>query len=77
MQDKGLTLNDAIEESMRLMKGNKWKLFVLILSFIGWDILAILTMGIGIIWLTPYIYTTMAKFYDALKEQDAAELAVA
>ena len=77
MQDKGLARNAAIEESMRLMKGNKWKLFVLYLSFIGWSNLAIFTMGIGLIWLTPYINTTMAKFYEALKEQDAAELAVA
>ena len=59
-------LLDSITASRRLMNGYKGKLFLLDLSFIGWHILAILTFGLGYIWLNPYIYTTKAAFYDAL-----------
>ena len=34
------------------------------LSFLLWDILALFTFGIPYIWLTPYKWTTYAKFYD-------------
>lgn len=53
----------GISESRRLMNGHKWELFVLNLSFIGWEILAILSFGIGFIWLVPYEQTTKANFY--------------
>lgn len=46
---------DAFRESKKMMKGHKWKLFVLELSFLGWDILNIFTMGLlGVLWLNPY-----------------------
>ena len=54
----------ALNESKRMMKGNKWKLFCLILSFIGWMILGLFTLGIGYLWLMPYIEVTMIAFYD-------------
>lgn len=60
--------NAAIEESMRMMDGHKWQFFKLYLSFIGWAILCIFTLGIGILWLNPYIYSTMARFYTELKD---------
>ncbi|KUH45897.1 hypothetical protein M2E15_3170 [Bacillus mycoides] len=44
------------------MKGHKLDLFLLWLSFIGWAILAILTLGIGFLWLSPYVGTTTAHF---------------
>lgn len=53
----------GISESRKLMDGHKWELFVLDLSFIGWEILAFLTLGIGFIWLAPYIQVTKANFY--------------
>ncbi|WP_336511410.1 DUF975 family protein [Lactobacillus panisapium] len=56
----------GITESRRLMNGHKWELFVLDLSFIGWTILAGLTLGIGLIWLIPYKQTTKANFYRNL-----------
>lgn len=56
----------GITESRRLMNGHKWELFVLDLSFIGWAILASLTLGIGFIWLIPYEQTTKANFYRNL-----------
>ena len=42
--------NAAIEKSMAMMEGNKMKLFMLDLSFIGWAILCIFTLGIGLLF---------------------------
>lgn len=56
-------VTQLITESRRLMKGYKWKLFLLYLSFIGWGILCIFTLGIGLLWLVPYINTSLAEFY--------------
>ena len=58
---------DCIHESRVMMKGYKWKLFCLDLSFIGWAILCIFTLGIGFLWLQPYIEASHAKFYEELK----------
>jgi uncharacterized membrane protein len=55
---------EAINESKRLMQGNKWKYFCLNLSFIGWAILSLLTLGIGFLWLMPYMEVTLIAFYD-------------
>jgi len=49
------------------MKGKKGKLFLLDLSFIGWFLLCILTLGIGLLWLYPYILTSRAAFYEDVK----------
>ncbi len=57
----------AIDQSMRLMSGNKMKLFLLDLSFIGWALLSMLTCGIGMFWLRPYVSTSRAAFYEDLK----------
>ncbi|MED0656809.1 DUF975 family protein [Anoxybacillus ayderensis] len=62
----------AISESKKRMKGYKGKLFLLYLSFIGWGLLSILTFGIGFLWLVPYIYTSLAAFYDQfIRTQEA------
>lgn len=57
---------EVVEKSGELMKGHRWELFVLELSFIGWAILAILTCGIGLLWLEPYMQITTIKFYENL-----------
>ena len=62
-----LDASDCIHESRVMMKGYKWKLFCLDLSFIGWALLCILTLGIGFLWLQPYIEASHAKFYEELK----------
>jgi uncharacterized membrane protein len=67
--DPTISGNAAIEKSMRMMDGNKMDLFWLFLSFIGWIILSIMTFGIGFILLEPYINTSVAHFYEDLKEQ--------
>ncbi|MDF2606761.1 MAG: hypothetical protein K0S34_956 [Bacillales bacterium] len=60
---------DAIDLSRKMMNGYKWKYFKLHVSFIGWYILGALTLGIGFIWITPYIETSFAAFYQYVKEQ--------
>lgn len=61
-----LSALEAITESKIRMKGYKWKYFLLNLSFIGWAFIAIFTLGIGFLWLTPYISTANATFYNEL-----------
>jgi uncharacterized membrane protein len=56
----------AITMSRQLMNGYKWKYFLLMLSFIGWSILSILTLFIGLLWLVPYINASLAAFYNSL-----------
>jgi uncharacterized membrane protein len=55
---------DAIRESKRMMRGNKWKLFCLELSFIGWAIVGALTLGIGYLWVIPYMIASTVGFYE-------------
>lgn len=57
---------EAITESRRRMDGLKMKFFLLNLSFIGWGILALFTLGIGFVWLVPYMSATLATFYQEL-----------
>ncbi|CEI73561.1 MULTISPECIES: DUF975 family protein [Romboutsia] len=65
----------SISLSIKMMKGHKWRLFVIWLSFIGWAILSILTLGIGFLWLSPYFTLTMANFYKELdKEYNAKHI---
>lgn len=64
-----LKYNAAIEKSMRMMDGYKMKLFLLDLSFIGWMILSVLTLGIGLLFLQPYMSTARAAFYEDLKAE--------
>lgn len=57
------TEKQCLEESKRLMYGKRWRLFCLELSFIGWYILSVLSLGIGFIWVFPYENVTYAVFY--------------
>ena len=60
--------NEAITRSRKMMAGHKGKLFLLYLSFIGWILLCCLTLGIGILWLYPYMTLSVANFYEDLKK---------
>lgn len=62
-----LSAGDAIEKSMVMMEGHKLDLFLLHLSFIGWDILAAITAGIGNLVLNPYKNAAITAFYQELK----------
>ena len=59
----------VFEISKKMMMGNKWNTFVLDLSFLGWEILSGLTIGIlGIFYVNPYVQSTNAELYAYLRE---------
>ena len=58
-----MSVMDCLRESKRMMKGRKMDFFLLELSFIGWIFLSIFTLGIGNVFLTPYITAARAAFY--------------
>jgi len=64
-----LTAREAIKLSQELMDGYKGELFILGLTFIGWDLLNLLTLSIGSFWLSPYKEATYAAFYRELLAQ--------
>ena len=67
-----MSATEVITKSRDMMRGNKWKAFVLDLSFIGWLILTGITAGIlGIFYVYPYMYQTDAELYLALKNAEA------
>ncbi|MGA2265150.1 MAG: DUF975 family protein [Phycisphaerae bacterium] len=66
-EDRTLGPLAAIRRSKQMMNGHKVRLFFLQLRFAGWAILCIFTLGIGLLWLWPYMYASFAKFYDDLR----------
>ena len=64
-----LSVSETLWTSRMMMKGHKWELFVLELSFIGWGLLCILTLCIGYLWLTPYMQMTITKFYEKIRAE--------
>lgn len=58
-----MTAGEAIERSKEMMDGNRFRLFCLQISFIGWTILCSFTFGIGNLWLRPYRHAATAAFY--------------
>lgn len=56
----------ALLKSKLMMDGYKLKLFYLCLRFFLLFLLCLLTLGIGLLWLVPFVHVTMAKFYDDL-----------
>jgi len=65
---------EAIARSKQMMAGNRWRLFCLQFSFIGWSLLSsLLTFGIGELWLTPYRQTASAAFYREISGTEVRE----
>ena len=62
---------EAIEASKQMMDGNKWALFCLDFSFIGWALLSACTLGIGDLFLNPYTRMATAHFYLNLSRGSA------
>lgn len=60
---------DALERSCSLTKGYKWDIFVLELSFLGWMLLGVLTFGIALLWVVPYMEVTNSELYLFLKSK--------
>ena len=67
-ENPNMGMDEAFAESRRMMKGNKSKAFLMDLSFLGWDILGILTLGIlTVFYVEPYKAMANAALYDAIK----------
>lgn len=59
---------EVFKKSKEMMKGNKWRTFILDVSFIGWIILSVLTGGLlGIFYVNPYRVATSVELYEKLK----------
>ena len=72
-EDDSISGMDALKKSKEMMCGYKWKYFCLRLRFIGWFLLCILTLGVGFLWLIPYITVSCANFYDDIKGKKITE----
>jgi len=68
-----MTANEAITASRQLMDGHKGELFWLRLTFIGWSILCVFTLGIGNLFLNPYVNAAEAAFYRQLTGNNNAD----
>ena len=70
-ENPNMSANEAICASKELMDGHKWELFVLSLTFLGWNLLAALTLNIGHIFVNPYVDAAYAAFYKDISSQKA------
>ena len=66
---------DIVNESEKLMKGNRWSYVWLNITFIGWSILATFTLGIGFFWLAPYMMISSVCFYEKLAGKSSNDVA--
>lgn len=66
--DKKGSVKDIMKASREMMKGYKWNYFLFGLSFIGWILLCLLSLGIGLIWLVPYLLVAQTLYYEELKK---------
>ena len=74
MREPGLEAMDAIHKSQEYMKGYKMKMFLLDLSYIGWDILEILTCGVLMIYVEPWkMHSKMALFNEIYDKRNFVE----
>lgn len=69
-ENPNIKRKEAFKLSKQMMKGNKWKTFILDMSFFGWNFLSVLTFGLlSILYVNPYNAATIAELYVALKKQ--------
>lgn len=67
-EDQKISGSEALKKSKQMMQGKKWQFFCLNLRFVGWTILCVFTLGIGFLWLIPYMQVSFAEFYKSLKK---------
>ncbi len=75
LDDPDMDVMSIIRGSITMMKGNKFRYFYMLLSFIGYAFLVILSFGIAMLWVMPYQTMTLVEFYLDLKEGTSAEYA--
>ena len=63
-----IRVQEALSLSKEMMYGYKMKYFLMQLGFFGLALLCILTLGIGFLWLLPFMQVTNSKFYDDIKD---------
>lgn len=69
-----MTNKEIVEESEKLMNGNRIKAIWLCITFAGWLILSAFTMYIGLLWLVPYVNVAMVCFYETLSNKNTIEV---
>lgn len=62
-----MTPSQCISASKAMMKGRRWELFVLNLSFILWYLLVVVTFGLAIVYVGPYVSVTLTNYYHRIK----------
>lgn len=73
-ENPNMNKKEAFARSKQMMKGNKWKTFILDLSFILWEILSTITFGLlDILYVNPYKIATSVELYKTLKENNNVE----
>ena len=63
----GLLPMEYLFKSKEMMRGHKWDYFVFVLSFVGWILFSILTLGLGLIFVIPYVTISEVLYYEELK----------
>ncbi len=63
LDNPNFTVMQAIHRSRQLMKRSKWRYFILLLSFLGWALLSILSLGLALLWIGPYYTQSRVCFY--------------
>lgn len=67
LENPDMTASEAIAASKQMMDGHKGELFILRLSFFGWILLGAFTLGIGYLWLNPYMNAAEAAFFRSFR----------
>ncbi|HXK77219.1 MAG TPA: DUF975 family protein [Oscillospiraceae bacterium] len=68
-ENPNISMDRAFELSRQMTQGEKWEIFVMELSFIGWYVLCAFTCGIGIYFLMPYLEASRAELYEVMREK--------
>jgi uncharacterized membrane protein len=74
-ENPNMSGSEALRESKRMMEGHKMRLFYLMLRFLGWLLLVAITFGVAALWVYPYYYVSVAKFYEDLKTSQQPQAA--
>lgn len=73
-ENPDMNKKEVFARSKQMMKGNKWKTFILDISFILWEILSTVTFGLlDILYVNPYKIATSVELYKTLKENNNVE----
>jgi len=66
--DGSKNIMPTIKKSKEMMNGHKMDYFVFILSFLGWMLLGVITLGLAFIWVLPYMNIAEMLYYEKIKE---------